>query len=800
MTDPRRRVLVIAFAATVLLGGCDSMTRAGVGPDARRELAFGRDASAEWIMASRAAAVEGSGAGVTSETAIALGYLERLRIGFGSPFRLMDYALRDPRLDDAARRRVAWALLARVLDGAAYQLDPIALDRIGLAWQETAPGTGHHHVRLIESTIRESRDPRGGELAVRLGYALASAEGSLSERAPSVAAKAAALVRDRAVARTDALRLLRAAEQEGADPLDLLARWRADRLFEVELPHGLQMNADVEREAMEVAPRIAQALRSLTPKLDGVERNLLPAPSPTLLSVPAAERLRAVADSLNMPPQTPVAIAARMYRKEIAEHPHLDPAERALRERMTSGAYSEERFAADYALVRQASPRDMGPQLAALWAAVALRAYGQEAVWYPGSGGPSNRELEERFGLATVRFSEEVPSEWRPYYRRMLESALVDLYRVLPALDLKGLHILFGETGSPESSLALHDPRARRIILPPATAAGTIAHEVAHDLDWQVARRRYRVRGDYASDLAVRQQQDRLAVWVNTLSAASLGAFTSAAERSEAHWRRPAEIFARSMDWFVAVSLASDGRMNGYLSSVQDDVLTGYGTVRPPDVTGAAGNALLSILDEVAPVYPATRDAFLRTYGTERSLTPMDLVRRVVERQEPLPVAAKPEPADPLLMSGALALLAPLREVERGLRKGSAAIDEWVCRAPGAAYSSPIEAARRQLVVEAAGARARGIALQQARSVAGRAGERWLARRFYGPTWADREIDPALAELIEPLIDAVREVARADVPVAATQSFGLAAPPSYCAGAPLRLIEVNRRSVESFRR
>src|SRR5690348_9107204 len=49
-----------------------------------------------------------------SVTTIALGYLERLRLGLGSPFRLVDYALIDPRLDDSTRVRVAWALLARL--------------------------------------------------------------------------------------------------------------------------------------------------------------------------------------------------------------------------------------------------------------------------------------------------------------------------------------------------------------------------------------------------------------------------------------------------------------------------------------------------------------------------------------------------------------------------------------------------------------------------------------------------------------------------------------------------------------
>src|SRR5690606_19965497 len=112
--------------------------------------------------------------------------------------------------------------------------------------------------------------------------------------------------------------------------------------------------------------------------------------------------------------------------------------------------------------------------LAAVSAAVALRPYAQEPVWFPGFGGPSTRELQERYGLASVRFGERVPAGWRPYYRRMIDFALADLYRVLPALDLEGLSISFSEDEGKEATLAMHDPRSRRLLLPPSTAAGTI--------------------------------------------------------------------------------------------------------------------------------------------------------------------------------------------------------------------------------------------------------------------------------------------------------------------------------------
>src|SRR6185503_16394862 len=43
--------------------------------------------------------------------ALALSYLERARLGLGSPFRLIDQAAHDTRLSDSVRRDVAWAIV-----------------------------------------------------------------------------------------------------------------------------------------------------------------------------------------------------------------------------------------------------------------------------------------------------------------------------------------------------------------------------------------------------------------------------------------------------------------------------------------------------------------------------------------------------------------------------------------------------------------------------------------------------------------------------------------------------------------
>lgn len=776
MTGLRRRALTIALASAAF-AACEPVHQDGLGPDARRELDEGRDAAAAWIMAGRAATT------VDAATAVSLGYLERLRLGMGSPFRLIDYALADPRLDAGARRRVGWALLARTIDRAAYQIDEAALDRAGLGALELVPSVGHHHLNLIEGAVSESVDPRSGELAVRLAYALAAAEGSLPPRSPELVARVAALLRDRELARADALRLLRAASAAGQDPLRLVSTWRAERRFDVEAPPMAPLRQEAELQAIELAPRLARAVRDLTLQAEQIRSaRARPGPGPIgLLGPAAALALRAAADSLDAPPQAPVSIAARMYRRELVEQPALEGGMLEQRVRFVEDGTSEERFVAEYSLVRRRSLYDVAPSLAALAAATGLRAYAQEQVWFPGFGGPTARELEERHGLF-VRFGDDVHADWRPYYRRMLDVAVQDLYRVLPALDLNGLTVVFGRQPRQGATLAMHDPKARRLLFPPGTTAGTITHEVAHDLDWQVALRRYRVRGDYATDRASRGRQDRLAMRIQDLANGSLDPTTNATGRLSAHARRPAEVFARNIDWFVAVSLAAQGRMNGYLSSVQDDMLTGYGTVRPPDISGAAGEALVDILDQVAPLYPSTRTWFLKSYGLSRALTPYDLARRVLE--VPLPTVS----AVPGHVAFAPSIRPDLRfaALEEAREAGLAAIDAWVCRTPGAAYYRELERARRALVAEAAAARARGHAFAEARALAGTSGQMWMKRELLGAQWPSPPLDSAGMALLQPVAEAARAVTEIQT-AGESARFTLARPSERCAAAPLLL-------------
>ena len=787
----RSATLTGLLAVTAIVAGCGGVDEPGFASDVERELVRGREYASALVTASRSepAAAE----------AIATGYLERHRLGLGSPFRLIEQSLQDPRLEPSMRERLAWSLLARTLDGRGYRVDPTVL--AGDAAERA------RHMELIEGAISGSPDAAGGELAVRLAYAMAGAEGAVPRRNSRVGAHVAAMVRDREVAQEDARRLLRAAG-EGVDPLSLLTVWRVERRFAVESPAMLTLSREAERDAMERAPRLLRSIREID---DRPRRGpLVPTVASTerpLLGPEAAALLADLTTAAPSPPQTPVAVATDVYRR--ASSVDREPA----RDRFFDNADNEERLAAEYALLSHQGGLDRGVRLATLGAAVALRTYSQERPWFPGFDGPARRELEDRFGLASVAFPEDMPGEWRPYYRRMLQSALSDLQRVLPSLDLRGLKVRFEARAGSPGTLAVHDPRTRTVYIPALTGAGTIAHEIAHDLDWQTAVQRYRVRGDYATDRAMRTSDERLARVLRGLTTASLDTPPGAEYPTTGHATRPAEVFARSVDWFVAAALAREGRVNGYLSSVQDDLLTGYGTVTPPDVTGTAGQSLMALLDEVAPVYPATRTWFLESYGQGRIQTPYDLARRILEadlstgdrdparavrhaaaearhvddaaqddaaRDDGLGIVPLDEPAadrpELAWIADAVDRIDRLEEA-RNVVIGSV---DASCQAVG--YDAGLDAARRRLVQDAAEARARGIAATTAEQLVGPAGRRWIEARLDGRS-RERSLEPMVEEALEPLAARVEAMAASNRPTPAAER-GLTVPSVAAGGCP----------------
>ena len=714
-----------------------------------REVAREMRAGADFAARIETSLTAPSAESISVADAVAQNYLERLRLGLGSPFRLIDYALADRMLPDTTKRLVAYALLQRTLDGDAYHVPTAALANAGNVLTELPAQLAGRQVALIDSVVANATDPRGGELTVREAYRIAAAGGSVGRRGPWLGTQVAAIARDRVMARKDVINLLATARRNHIDPLGLIPVWRLERRFSVERPVMDALAPEVERRAL---ANVAPVVRSLD-SLAAEERRYTPDSADTAgsatrrVSGEAARRLAAVASVRAAPPQAPitVAVTSTVRPSRLIPTPAVVsdvPLGDALA-RFAERAVNEETLAAEYAVVLASGTAPATqPSLAVLWSAVSMRAYAQERVWFPGDPGPTVPDLKARFGLAAVSFDANVPTVWRPYYLRMLGSAIADIQRVLPAFGVRGLGVHFGVSPMRDAALAMHDPATRTVFLPVSTSAGVIAHELAHDLDWQSARTRYGLRGTYSTDRAVRQYRDRLAASMLELSDAGPGESSLGTETARVvPSARPTEVFARNVDWFVTAALARDGRMNGYLSAVQDGVLTGYGAVAAPEVARDGAEAMIRALDEMTLVAPATRAWFVETHGRARTVPLAELTRRVLD------ISLSPADRRPVV----------------GTRPAS----EWVAPTADASartlvalsagcsddkLDDRLASERARVLVDAADARARGLLARRARYAATSERAPWQARALLGNAWTPSYADRAQLELRDAIL------------------------------------------------
>lgn len=660
-----------------------------------------------------AALTEARAEAIAPRDAAAVLYLERLRRGLGSPFRLVDQALRDPELD--RNRDLALGMLARTLAGQTYQIEPAALS---LVVAEGAPrDAGALHLALIDSAVASVREPRVGELAVRLAYRLASASGAVSRQAPEIATTVAAQVRDRVLAARDTRDLIEAAARSGTDLFVVMREWREARRLRVERPVIVPLSARAEHDAVERLPALTARLEEIatvrgavhsavTDSATGVD--LTSADSVlsgrARLGLGLARRLVEVAAARDLPPQAPITVTLAGYGPLIRARTAL-AAEREARARFASRPANEEELVAEFALLQARLPEDVpAAAMALLTAGVALRPYAQERAWLHGDGAPTARDLQVGFGV-TVSYDSTVRPSWRPYLRRSLALALTDLKRVLTSYDPRGLHVHFGESPLRGRALALHDPVRRTIYFPATTSSGVMAHEFAHDLDWLTGRRYYNGPGWYRTDRAVRQASDQLSGALRQMASAS----RSDSARMTPQ-QRPTEVFARNVDWFVSAALAREGRLNGYLSAVQDPLLVGYASAITPEAALEGGSATLRALSGMTSISPFVREWFSSHFGAERRTSVHEAVRVVLET--PLQTGDLPAPPS-------LSLWAPdaIGATMQSMPETSSA---WTCLLdPFIGRSGDIEGTRA-VVQLAAEARAGGIV------------RRWseLARRY----------------------------------------------------------------------
>jgi hypothetical protein len=686
--------------------------------------------------------------------AISAGYLARARLGLGSPFRLAEYALRDPRLDPASRRLTAWALLASTSDRRGSVVDPAALGDHGAS-----------HLNAIDQSIREAAEPRSGELAVRLAYQLAEAERSVPRATRRAADRAAAILRDREQARRDVARLLDESRSAGKDPMANLMRWRRERRFGVEKPLGGPDAVATEDAAMRLLPSVMARVRLAAAARPDSQPALEP-----VLSARAARALLRLADSINPPPRPGIVIPVRQLVPEYRRLSGTTAAERRRLERFAAGARDEERFAAEHAL----AAAELGTPTAraalaftALETAVSMATQGQERVWHAGNAGPDEVELQWRYGLESVEFSPRIPDPWRPYLLYALDGALADWSAVFPASTLRGVRIWFGAEGVPPRALAIHSPRTRHVRLPAETGLGNLAHELAHELDRAESERRYDAPHRYATDDAVsRGRQDAFA-------AASRGILVPPTEGPNAgqtpEWdylSRPAEIFARNVDWYVASALADRGRMNGDLSTVQDELLSGFGNVDHVAAVDSAAEALVQTLLLMVPMPRADLRRFAARYSPALTPRPGTLAEgitrapRLVEGRFPADSAGRER-----FLEDARRDIQRVRRAAAAARLTHARCGDGLTLPRGLA---PTPAARQELIRVAEDAGVRLVVHHYASRLAGGAGRRWLAQGASVPdpasgvtaeraTWLRRLIWSAeISATVDPLMEPLR--------------------------------------------
>lgn len=526
---------------------------------------------------------------------VALGYLERLRVGTGDPLRLIDAALHDPRVDPWLGERLAWAMIGRTLRRDAYVVDPAALDERQLAF--------------IDRAIRSASDPRVGELSVRLAYLIAGAKGTIRSADVNIATQAAALIRDRELALNDVRTLLGDASDRHVDVMSLLADRRAAQAFQVERPPLERLTPAQRTEAMNAAAALVQSLDTLD-RVAVARSDEARAP---LLDTRFAARLATL--GAQQPPIAPIVITTRAHTSASID------------------ATNEETLVATAVLARSVDDslqRDNA--LAVLASAVAMRTYAQSAPWFAGDGGPDDTDLMSEFGLGAVSFNRSVPTAWRPYFGRELQTALRDMALVYPAASFDGLRIAFGTSPLPDSALAMHNPRTRTIELNVYSSSGTLAHELSHDLDWQTSRMLF-AGGGYSTDRAMTQQRGALASSVRGLADARL--LRPVGASSGASSDRPAELFARGADWFAATALAMNGRSDAFLTAVQDASLPGYAAGLPSAIGLSGSASLLGAIDQMTFVPDSVQAAFTAQWADASQVDPVLLVRRVLETPVP---------------------------------------------------------------------------------------------------------------------------------------------------------------------
>ncbi|MDB4908623.1 MAG: hypothetical protein JWO05_3407 [Gemmatimonadetes bacterium] len=586
------------FAGATAIAGVALGARSFVAPAAHRRAASSpRGAQANGRLIDSLAFRSRQAVIGDPERAVALAYAERARLGLGNATRLADLATRDQRMGWTLRMRLADALLLQAEAGRSPDVASLV----------AASGD---QATLEAVTRAMQRDPRAGTTPVRAALLLGASARAIPRDVARMGIFISSLEGDRVASRADALALREDAGRSHSDPLALLAARRLAGTLASEQP-AVEGRASMASLA---SPGSAAALvDSLAVAVEGAA----PRRAPLALRLGEADAAVLLESALRLPPQAAVVITQRTW--EMAGRA------RSIDE-IAARAPNEEAVIARWALhgSLDAQAAQFSVELAS-----ALRPWAQEPAMLPGQVGPTADSLRVAWGLASVRFDASIPERWRPWYRAQLDRALRDFARVFPDARFAGLNVNFRAHAISDSALALHDPRTRTLELPIATASGALAHELMHDLDWQLARRRDgALASGYASDAGV-ALGGRLSA---ALRAAGVEPAPTPATGAAAPRRaRPAEALARGGDWLVSSVLARSGVSDAMLSGVQDALVLGHAGAVPG--LGRGGTSLLvESVDALAHLPRLTREVMLREASDRGAASPMLALRSALQR------------------------------------------------------------------------------------------------------------------------------------------------------------------------
>ncbi|MGQ0648340.1 MAG: hypothetical protein ACT4P7_12290, partial [Gemmatimonadaceae bacterium] len=204
---------------------------------------------------------------------------------------------------------------------------------------------------------------------------------------------------------------------------------------------------------------------------------------------------------------------------------------------------------------------------------------------------------------------------------------------------------------------------------------------------------------------------------------------------------RPTEAFARGVDWVVASALAKQGILNGYLSAVQDEWLTGYASAAAPRRDAPQADATMMALREITEVAPHVVAWFESAYGDRRRAGLAEAIRRVL-------VAPMPRFES---RAGQAVGFDGWSTSSRMLRMAPDASSGWSCLLRAPSLTGNDRDALRRSMEAAASARIDGV-LQRWGEYSERTSSTWRFRSLGGAPWRPDIADSIGRELRDALL------------------------------------------------